>query len=752
MTPLHERNFHIDVWYQGVQCGSGGTSDLREVARTAVAFHLERVYRARRIPSPQPAERGRYILADCPHVRVYLSAHPPGVSGMKQCPSCNSAFPTDYTHCPRDGSTLADTDEWAVGTLVRGKYQILAKVGQGGMGTVYKAMHVHFNELRALKVISTELASDAAFVRRFEQEAVMTRKLQHPNAVRVEDIDQAESGRPFIVMEYIEGRNLKDVIEQEAPLAVRRVCSIIKQVAAALDAAHALGIVHRDIKPANLALVRSKAIGLRGEQAKVFDFGIAKLKEDQFAGSKAHSTGYMTLTGTGVVIGTPAYMSPEQAKGLRGDQLDGRSDLYSLGVVAYQLLTGDLPLTADSTVEHLLAQINTPPKPLHDSWPELEIPDEVATVVMRCLEKDRELRPASGQALIADLTLAENSGLRSRAPATETPLNRVASSTVKPSTVKPSDVKPEAPAVKTPHSGTAWTRLWVWTAAAALVIAASAGNWWYVRKEHRMMGQKDQDVASANAAPAPIPLTPSKPPAGAGPAIPSVPSAVPAASPRTPAPSTSPSQVAVRPPSASPPASSNATPVSNHESGGVSSPDIKPQSTAVPAQVSAGTAGSNTVVPNSQLTLPPTTQAAVIAPIPGPSKPVTEPTPSVPLPSSENVGDRGKAWLDAQKDPPATNVTGAWNSEEWGDLRLIQTQGGRDVSGNAPGYELTGVVSGKRLFLLFHNGKGKVDYCATLDTEADNKLSGGYSDRVTRLRFGHGLCQQKSRPMHMIKK
>jgi serine/threonine protein kinase len=669
---------------------------------------------------------------------------------MKRCPSCNSAFPTDYTHCPRDGSNLTDTDEWAVGTLVRGKYQILAKVGQGGMGTVYKAMHVHFNELRALKAISTELAGDDAFVRRFEQEAVMTRKLQHPNAVRVEDIDHAENGRPFIVMEYIEGRNLKDVIEQEAPLAVRRVCSIVKQVAAALDAAHALGIVHRDIKPANLALVRSDKVGLRGEQAKVFDFGIAKLKEDHFGGSKAHPLGYLTLTGTGVVIGTPAYMSPEQAKGLRGDQLDGRSDLYSLGIVAYQLLTGDLPLKADSTVEQLMAQINTPPKPLHDSWPELEIPDAVATVVMRCLEKNRELRPASGHALIADLTFAENSGLRVSAQATATPLNRVASN----------DVKPEAPALKTPHSGTARTRLWVWTAAAALVIAASAGNWWYVRKEHRVRGQEDRN-ASATAAPAPTPLPATKPPAGAKSAIPSVPSAGPAPSSRIPVPSTSPSQVAVRASSVSPRASSvpnshvtpsNAAPASNHESVGVSSADIKPQSAAVPAQTSAGTAGSNTVVPNSQLTLPPTTQAAEIKPIPGSSTSVAEPTPSVPLPSSANVGERGRAWLDAQKDPPAINVTGAWNSEEWGDLRLIQTQGRRDVSGDAPGYELTGVVSGKRLFLLFHNGKGKVDYCATLDTAADNKLSGGYSDRVTRLRFGHGLCQEKSRPMHMIKK
>ena len=657
-----------------------------------------------------------------------------GVSGMKQCPSCNSAFPTDYTHCPRDGSTLTDSEEWAVGTLVRGKYQILAKVGQGRMGTVYKAMHVHFNELRALKVISTELASDAAFVRRFEHEAVITRKLQHPNAVRVEDIDEAESGRPFIVMEYIEGRNLKDVIEQEAPLAVRRVCSIVKQIAAALDAAHALGIVHRDIKPANLALVRSdKGSGLRAEQAKVFDFGIAKLKEGHFGGSKTHTHSYLTLTGTDVVVGTPAYMSPEQAKGFRGEQLDGRSDLYSLGIVAYQLLTGDLPLKAESTVEHLLAQINTPPKPLQDAWPELEIPDEVATVVMRCLEKDRELRPASGQALIAELAAAENSSLRVPAQTTAKPLNRVASS----------DVKTEAPVVKASHSGTARTRLWVWTAAAALVVAASVGNWWYVRKHYPATGQADRNIASVEAAPASTPLVPPKPPAGDKPVISSVPSAGPDSSSRKPSPSTSPSRIGIRTSSVRPPASSvpsNATPVSNDESGGASSADTKPLSAA-----------GNTVVPNSQPTPPSTTRAAEIEPVPGP-KSVVDPTPSVPLPSSEKVGERGKAWLDAQKDPPATNVTGAWNSEEWGDLRLIQTQGSRDVSGDARGYELTGVVSGKRLFLLFHNGKGKVDYCATLDSEADNKLSGGYSDRVTRLRFGHGLCQQKSRPMHMVKK
>jgi len=139
--------------------------------------------------------------------------------------------------------------------VVGEKYRILGKLGEGGMATVYKALHVRFDELRALKVMSPELAADPTFVKRFMREAVITRRLQHPNAVRVDDIDEAEDGRPFIVMEYIEGRSLKEVIQQEAPIPVERVCTIAKQIAAALDAAHRLGMVHRDIKPANIVLV-----------------------------------------------------------------------------------------------------------------------------------------------------------------------------------------------------------------------------------------------------------------------------------------------------------------------------------------------------------------------------------------------------------------------------------------------------------------------------------------------------------------
>ncbi len=318
---------------------------------------------------------------------------------MKSCPTCESSYPDSYAVCPQDGTPLIDVTAWSTGTLVRGKYRIISKVGQGGMGAVYKALHVAFDEMRALKVISRELMSDELFVKRFKHEAVITRKLQHPNAVRVDDIDEAEDGRPFIVMEYIEGQSLKQLIQSHGALPVPRVCSIVKQVALALEAAHGLGLVHRDIKPDNIVLVETAA----GEEAKVLDFGIAKLKE-----SRADGSGGMTLTGTGVVIGTPQYMSPEQAMGKRGDELDGRSDLYSLGVVMYQMLTGDLPFKADTTMEMLLAHLQKPPTPIHIMRPELQFPQSITALVMRTLEKDRDLRPPSARGLIEEIEKAES--------------------------------------------------------------------------------------------------------------------------------------------------------------------------------------------------------------------------------------------------------------------------------------------------------------------------------------------------------
>lgn len=324
---------------------------------------------------------------------------------MKSCPTCQAGYPTHFAVCPQDGTPLVEYGAWAEGTVIRGKYRVLEKIGQGGMGSVYKALHVTFDELRAIKVISPEFVNDDTFLKRFKHEAVITRKLQHPNAVRVDDIDESEDGRPFIVMEYIEGRSLRKLIEGEGAMPVGRACSIVKQVAAGLDAAHRLGMVHRDIKPDNIVLIQTA----EGEVAKVLDFGIAKIKESRMGDAAG-----MTLTGTGVVIGTPQYMSPEQAMGKRGDQLDGRSDLYSLGIVMYQMLTGDLPFKADTTMAMILAHLQSRPTPFQTVRPDLHVPDGIAAVVMKLLEKQPEMRPASANALIAEIERAENEGFSPR--------------------------------------------------------------------------------------------------------------------------------------------------------------------------------------------------------------------------------------------------------------------------------------------------------------------------------------------------
>jgi pSer/pThr/pTyr-binding forkhead associated (FHA) protein/tRNA A-37 threonylcarbamoyl transferase component Bud32 len=316
---------------------------------------------------------------------------------MKTCPTCQTTYRTDYNICPQDGTRLVDVGEWPDGLVIRGKYKIVNKIGQGGMGSVYRALHLAFDEERAIKVISAELMSDDLFVKRFKYEAVITRKLRHPNAVRVDDIDEAEDGRPFIVMEYIEGQSLKKIIKEQGAMPVDRVCHIIRQVAEALDAAHKLGMIHRDIKPDNIVLIDAPG----GEIAKVLDFGIAKLKEARMSGEAK-----LTLTGAGVLVGTPQYMSPEQATGKRGDELDGRSDLYSLGVVMYHMLCGKLPFKADTTMAIILAHMSKPAVDIREMRPDLHIPPPVANLVMKLLEKDPNLRPANARAMIEEIDRA----------------------------------------------------------------------------------------------------------------------------------------------------------------------------------------------------------------------------------------------------------------------------------------------------------------------------------------------------------
>ncbi len=317
---------------------------------------------------------------------------------MKRCTSCQTPYPDEFAFCPLDGAELDDPAVYAVGTTIRNKYRILAKVGRGGMGHVYKALHLLFNEVRALKVMDPSLTQREDFVRRFLREAFVARRLQHPNAVRVDDIDQTEDGRHCIVMEFIDGRMLRDVLDREGPMPAARACSIVKQVASALSAAHELGIIHRDIKPENIALIKTE----QGDLVKVLDFGITKLRE----GRLKEEAGSLSLAASGTMfaIGTPEYMSPEQ---VRQNELDGRSDLYSLGIVFYETLTGDLPFHADSQAEWFLAHVGEAPRPLLDQAASLRIPAGIADLVMSMLEKDRARRPANGDVVIKAIEASE---------------------------------------------------------------------------------------------------------------------------------------------------------------------------------------------------------------------------------------------------------------------------------------------------------------------------------------------------------
>jgi len=333
---------------------------------------------------------------------------------MKYCDACKTSYPNDFAVCPRDQSALRATSELIQGAILRNKYEILEKIGVGGMATVYKARHLTFNELRALKVVSAKLMEDELFLKRFRTEAIVTRKLKHPNAVRVEDFDETDDGRPFIVMEYVEGKNLRHVIHEEKTLAVERALGIARQACAALAAAHQLGITHRDIKPDNILLV---PLPDGSEQAKVLDFGIAKLKE----GSVEHTS--YTPTQTGIVMGTPQYISPEQALGRTGDEVDGRADVYSLGVVLYEMLTGELPFQSDTPIGLLMHHIHTLPTPPQTLKPDL--PPAVAQLLLKCLEKDRGNRFQSADELLEELArpaiVATTAALGSTTLATPTP-------------------------------------------------------------------------------------------------------------------------------------------------------------------------------------------------------------------------------------------------------------------------------------------------------------------------------------------
>jgi serine/threonine protein kinase len=318
---------------------------------------------------------------------------------MKYCPACHKTYPSDYYVCPADQTGLQSAHELQPGMIIRNKYEILGRLGIGGMGVVYRGRHLTFNEVCAIKIVNDAIAGDANFLQRFQTEAVVTRKLRHPNAVRVDDFDYTDDGRPFIVMELVEGKNIGEILHEEGPLRVPRAVRVATQAARALGVAHKLGIVHRDIKPGNIILATDEQ---GQETAKVLDFGIAKLLE-------AAGDAKPGMTMTGMMVGTPLYMSPEQFMGKKaGDDIDGRTDIYSLGVVLYQMVTARLPFEGDTIYSLMMQHMEGNPRPPHELVPELNIPASLSRVILKAIDKSRDKRFQTAEEFIAGLDQAES--------------------------------------------------------------------------------------------------------------------------------------------------------------------------------------------------------------------------------------------------------------------------------------------------------------------------------------------------------
>ncbi len=313
---------------------------------------------------------------------------------MRECPECRNAIEDAARFCPHCGTAAgtaavaASEDPW-LGRVVNGKFRIEALVGQGGMGRVYRARHLTLDRAVVLKMLHKAYSTDPQTVQRFQREARAASRLDHPNSIAVLDFGEAEDGTLFMAMEYLAGRPLSRVVAEDFPLGEPRIVRIAAQILSALGEAHENGIVHRDLKPENV-MVEPR----RGEPdfVKVLDFGIAKITAPGASEPK--------LTQAGLVCGTPEYMSPEQA---RGADLDLRSDLYSMGVILYQMTTGELPFASDTPVGFLTKHLSEAPVPAREKNPQVPVSAALDAVIARALVKEPELRFQSAEEMRAAL-------------------------------------------------------------------------------------------------------------------------------------------------------------------------------------------------------------------------------------------------------------------------------------------------------------------------------------------------------------
>jgi len=321
-----------------------------------------------------------------------------------ECPKCHFDNSPDLKYCKECGTQISTERQasypvtktiatplpaLSTGSVFAGRYQIIEELGEGGMGKVYRVLDKKLGEEVALKLVRPEIALDQSTVERFRNELKLARKISHRNIGRMFDLGE-EEGKHFITMEYVPGENLRTMIRMSGQLGVRTAVTILKEVCEGLTEAHRLGIVHRDLKPSNIMIDREGNV-------RILDFGIARSMKGK------------GITGAGVAIGTPEYMSPEQVE---GKETDERSDIYSLGVVLYEMVTGRVPFEGETPfvigVKHK-SEIPRDPRELNS-----QIPDELSRVILKCLEKDREKRFQSAADVYSEL-----SGMEKGIPATE---------------------------------------------------------------------------------------------------------------------------------------------------------------------------------------------------------------------------------------------------------------------------------------------------------------------------------------------
>src|ERR1051325_9114846 len=305
---------------------------------------------------------------------------------MKECPTCKLCFNDSEAHCPTDGSQLSFV--FAGNVVLEDRYHLEQCIGRGGMGIVYKGRHILLKTLHAIKVILPELVGgDPGLVRRFRQEAMVAASIRHQNIVTVTDFGVVGEKMPFIVMDFVKGELLHDLLEREGKLSSQRVLEIMSAIASGVGTAHAQGIVHRDLKPLNVILQDNLPVA---DGLKILDFGLAKIKSGDILGS-------FVLAQTTGLMGSPYYMAPEQWS---EDEPDSRADIYSMGIMLYQMLAGQVPFRGPSVPVIMK-------KHMFDSPPTFaslgaDVSRDVDLLVRRCLEKDPANRPQSVEELITE--------------------------------------------------------------------------------------------------------------------------------------------------------------------------------------------------------------------------------------------------------------------------------------------------------------------------------------------------------------